>query len=125
MTIGETKFLVSPLSHEARMRMSTLTRVRGGEVIGDGQAVILETLRSCVKSIVSDNIQDQDGNPFQLKLDEMGRLSDESMDALFQIANLGTLTLLGGEILSKMPNEWSVPGVTIEAGQSAEESKKK
>jgi len=111
--IKDLVFKIAPLSYEDRMRVLSTHRIVNGEPVIDHIAKSAETLKLCIKDV--EGIKDvfyPDGTAFELTKDDKGNLTDESFQALMQIAGGTELSLAATDLIQGFLT-FDIPGVEV------------
>ena len=118
--IGELTFWLSPLKWEHKIAVSNAIQLKSGDThITTMQAKT--TIKYSVKAV--DGIQNHDGTPLVLDLDESGALTDDSVEDLLQLEQFPVLvkqalTWLNG------PSDTVLDGVSVDFGATQSTKKK-
>ena len=109
--IGEIRFWVSPLSYEQKIRLSELTKLKGGKEVIDQPRVVAHCLKFSLKEV--EGLTLADGSPYVLEFDPDGSLSDASVSELLQMEKAPKLMDAVASLANEI-KEWSIPGVKID-----------
>lgn len=110
--IGEVEFLISPLSYEQRMRVLDHSVQSGGKVNEHSIKASQEALRYSLRAVRG--VTYHDGSPLELKFNDNGGLTDESLNEVFQLTQRNELTLVVTQWVHGTFGETDVPGVEID-----------
>jgi hypothetical protein len=108
--IGEVTIFISPLTAEHKGEVISQTKMVGGDVVADTKRMIILTLKYAVKGV--SGVTYYDDVPMELKFDEDGTVSDESIAELMQIDSDKLVTFASHLIANRLNEE--IPGVEID-----------
>lgn len=124
LKLGDIVLKVSPLTALQKANLMSLTKMSAGREVADTSMMAIMTIKYCVKEIHGVKATFADGTEFSLSYDPDGTLSEESLTAVMQILDNGTLTQIAAQLLTSGVQGIKVPGVEVESGQGVEVKKK-
>ena len=124
LKIGDISLKVSPLTALQKANLMSLTKMSAGREVADTSLMAIMTIKYSVKEIYGVDATFADGTEFALSYDPDGTLSEESLTAIMQILDNGTLTQIAAQLLTTGVQSIKVPGVEVDAGKSVEVKKK-
>ena len=124
LKIGDISLKVSPLTALQKANLMSLTKMSAGREVADTSLMAIMTIKYSVKEIYGVDATFADGTEFSLSYDPDGTLSEESLTAIMQILDNGTLTQIAAQLLTTGVQSIKVPGVEVDAGKSVEVKKK-
>ena len=124
LKIGDISLKVSPLTALQKANLMSLTKMSAGREVTDTSLMAIMTIKYSVKEIYGVDATFADGTEFALSYDPDGTLSEESLTAIMQILDNGTLTQIAAQLLTTGVQSIKVPGVEVDAGKSVEVKKK-
>lgn len=124
LKIGDISLKVSPLTALQKANLMSLTKMSAGREVADTSMMAIMTIKYSVKEIYGVDATFADGTEFSLSYDPDGTLSEESLTAIMQILDNGTLTQIAAQLLTTGVQSIKVPGVEVDAGKSVEVKKK-
>lgn len=108
---GEVTFHVSPLSLAGRMMLGEYIMRRSGSETRADLAYAMKCLQLCLKKI--DGVQGMDGQPYALKFDDNGMVTDECMEEVQQVLAAAQVASAVSCLFGDMVDP-GIPGVKVE-----------
>lgn len=122
---GEVSLLIAPLDAGQYANISGFTKLNAGVQEVDGQRMVNATLRYSIKGIEGVSAKYPDGTEFELKFDEAGNLTEDSLSELWQVLDRNKLSEMAAKLFAGGLKNLQIEGVEVELPKTTLPSKKK
>jgi hypothetical protein len=114
VSVGELKFLLSPLSAEQKNSLMDCKKMQGGQEVVDSIGLAYLAIKYAVKGV--EGLESSDGSPFVLDFDPDGTISKECVEVLFELSmeSGGKLSNVCSSLINGVNFAAKVPGVEVD-----------